>query len=77
LSCRPSERCRYAAKSKNNHEEHKDGIHRYRFSVYEWAHRTPYARVPTEYLACKTGRRLSTIDHLTFLSFGLAGIVYT
>ena len=73
LSFRPSERCRYAAKSKSYREEHKDGVHRYRFSVYEWAHRRTYARVPTESFACKTGRRLSRIDHLTFPSFGLEG----
>ncbi len=32
LRFRPSERSRYAAKSKNNYGEHKDGIHRHSLS---------------------------------------------
>ena len=40
LSFRPSERGRYAAKSKNGYGEHKDGVHRHRL-LHEWAGYAP------------------------------------
>jgi hypothetical protein len=60
LSFRPSERGRYAAKSKTDHGEHKDGVHRHRFLRARAGGSTSCARVVKVSRLPKKMRRAKT-----------------